>query len=198
MPYTAIDRFPEFSVVSLPPLMILPSGRPSIEKARNHPRLFIEARYARPFRPPYLVQCGVYCGEERNGETMAAYSDIRRSLVYPRLTASIEIDVIAARGVWLLMARAQHGNQESLGGIFEFDSYLVTCAHVAAWIWFCRRWIGHSWEGDTTRYRVWPTKSIETLDLRPFFTGNISESPQTEVESEEEHEVAVLERLFSL
>lgn len=198
MPYTTVEAFPEFAVSSLPSLMILPSGRPSIEKARDHPRLYIESRYIRPFRSPYLAQWGVHCGEEHLGETMAAYSDIRRSAVYPRLTASIEIEVVAARGIWSLMARARHGNQESLGSIFDFDSYFAACIHVSAWIWFARHWIGQSWVGDDVRYRVWATKSIETLDPKLLPMADTFEGPDTDTESGEDKELAVLERIFSL
>jgi hypothetical protein len=198
MPYTSIYTFPDFSVASLPLLMILPSGQPSIEKARSHPRLFIEDHYIRPFRTPHFARSGVYCGDEHFGKTMAAYSDIRQSRVYPRLTARIESEVIAIREGWLLMVRTQHGNQESLGGIFGFGSYRVTCLHVAAWIWFSRCWIGDSWEENSTRYRVWTTKSIETLDLSGFSTSDIFGSSQTATDSEEEQAVVVLEHLFSL
>ncbi len=196
IPYTSIDRFPDFSVASLPALMILPSGQPSIEKARDHSRLFIEARYTRPFRTPYLAQCGVRCGDEHRGQTLAAYSNIRQSRIYPRLRSGIEIEVVAAYKSWLMMARSQHGNQDSFGGIFKFGSYAATHLHVAAWIWFCRRWIGNSWEDDSTRYRVCITKSIETLDLGLLLAIDILESPQMEIELEEAHEVAALEGLF--
>jgi len=198
MPHTTMDRFPDFSVASLPVLMILSSGRPSIEKAREYPRIFIESRYIKPFRSPHFPSSGVYCSDEYFGKTIAAYSDIRRSLVYPRLTSRIEVDVLSVHEGWMLMARAQHGNQESIGGIFKFSSYLATCLHAAAWLGFCRRWIGRSWEGDTSRNRVWATKSMEILDLRLFPGVDPFENPQTERESAETREMAALERLASL
>jgi hypothetical protein len=209
MPYITIDRFPEFAVGNLPELMILPSGQPSVDKARERPRLLIEARYMRPFRTPCFPRYGIYCGSEYRGKTVASFADIRRSLIYPRLTARIEIDVIAARRSWMVVARAQHGNQECIGGIFLFSSYVSTCLHVAAWIWFCRRWIGHSWEDDSSRNRVWPTKSIETVDPRNLYPQMFSESPETDDDDDDDGDdedddgsmdpaVQALERLWAL
>lgn len=164
MPYVALDKFPQFRGEDLPTLSVLASARPSIEKARQFPGVYIESPVARQFRTTHISQKYLRCDLDLLGKPLGAYCDIRRSVAYPRLTAFIEAEISPTLTSWALKLRARHGNQESTGGTFQFTSYPAACAYMGGWIWFAGGWIGTSWTTPVDRDD--PLAAIERVDLK--------------------------------
>jgi hypothetical protein len=164
MSYVALDKFPQFRGEDLPTLSVLASAHPSIEKARRFPRIYIESRVARQFRTEHIGQKYLRCDLDLLGRPLGAYCDTRQSVAYPRLTAFVEAEVSPTLTSWALRLHARHGNQESLGGTFEFTSYPAACAYMGGWIWFACGWIGTSWTNPVDQ--DYPLAAIERVDLK--------------------------------
>jgi hypothetical protein len=143
MPHTTLEAFPDFDGADLPPLTVLAIGRPCLERARAHPRLYLESPAAGILRKENAVERQIR--HKHTGKILASYSDVRTSAIYPRLTAAIEIEVLPGPSAWRLKAQARDGHQESLGGCFEFSTYGEILVYVRAWIWYASNWIGPSW-----------------------------------------------------
>jgi hypothetical protein len=197
MAHTPLDLFPQFDVDRLPPLCVLRATQPSITKARQRLGIYIEAPHLRPIPAGHFDLSGTKLKRQTASRTLGAYADIRTSLIYPRLTSFIEVEVVRVADGFVVNVHARHGNQESKGGSFTFDIYPDAFVHVAAWIWFATEWIGDSWfpgqHGSTQKAAAWQLEEQATAQ-EPFnrllwlVPGEeaISEDKDAEEDGEEE------------
>ncbi len=165
MAYTALERFPDFHEQNLPTLEVSAIAEPTLEKARKRARVYLEARSVRPRRAGGDLTPTVPVAGNLPRKPVGAYADLRRSAIYPRLSAAVEVEILSIPAGWMLNVQARHGNQESIGGSFTFGSYPECCLRLGAWVWFSFDWIGDSWCGPSEEHRR-KIHSVEQLNLR--------------------------------
>jgi hypothetical protein len=184
MPYTSLELFPRFDIAHLRPLPVCPSPEPSIEKARKQVRIYIEVPDPQNQRTT-------------RSKIVGAYADIRASLRYPRLPSFIEAEVLLGATEYRIYVMARHGDQESIGGSFIFDTYAEAFVHVVAWIWYATQWIGTSWKILETDSVTPQTETVEDVPLSRAGSPQDATTSLEERLSQDEAE-RVLQRLTRL